>query len=35
MTEQSWFDVFFLQRVLEERIVEQVDLADRKVVPRQ
>lgn len=34
MAEQSRFDVFFLQRFLEERIVEQLDLADRQIVRR-
>ena len=34
VAEQSWLDVLALERTLEERVVEQVDLADGEVVGR-
>jgi hypothetical protein len=32
MAQQSWFDVFELQRFAQQRVIEQIDLANRKVV---
>ena len=34
MAEQPWLDVFFLQRLFQERVIQEVDLPHGKVIRR-